>query len=56
MENKNPDILGELRGEETRKEYVKPDVKFVPLKVEERLMACLKTGEELQCEANIRNS
>lgn len=53
---KNSDNLGELREEVTRKDYVKPEVKFVPLKVEERLMSCLKTGEELQCQANIGNS
>ncbi len=42
--------------EQKKREYKKPKMIFIPLKVEERLMACLKTGEELPCQANIRNS
>ena len=56
MDNKNSEKLSELGGEEIKKDYIKPEVKYIPLKVEERLMACLKTGEELPCAGNIRNS
>ncbi|MFA7361281.1 MAG: hypothetical protein WC139_09620 [Candidatus Kapaibacterium sp.] len=49
----NIDTTGEQKA---KRKYTKPEVRFVPLKVEERLMACLKTGEELNCAANPRDS
>lgn len=42
--------------DKAKREYVKPEVKLIPLKFEERLMACLKFGGMNECLANIKNS